>query len=428
MKYTFAGDCMVQAPFVNDYDGADKVRDFIKQGDFRFFNLETTLNEMGSCPGSQFSGGSYLRADKKCLESTLAFDFNITSFNNNHAFDFTVDGFTSTLKILNDYSIPYSGTGYDLKEASNPTVFSYNNEKSALISVCSTFDNSMIAGEKSPCFKGRPGINGLHIKKKLIVTKEQMNLMKEVAKQTGINASDDLDRKDGYLLPLKDNEFSFGSIMMEEGENPECVLTPDKTDLERIKTSILKAKQTCREVVVSYHTHEQIDPDISIIPKFQEDFCRFCIDCGADIVVCHGPHLLRGIEIYNDRPIFYSIGNFIMQLNSIPEAPADFYNKYSVNPGEGIKRLLDVRSNGGKRGLMYNPVMFEAILPFVNISKGKLVEVKLLPVELGYNSTDNTRGLPRIAENCDFMDRLQELSKKYGTTIKKVNNEYFVSL
>lgn len=37
------------------------------------------------------------------------------------------------------------------------------------------------------------------------------------------------------------------------------------------------------------------------------------IDAGAGIVVGHGPHVLRGIEVYKGRPIFYSLANFIVE-------------------------------------------------------------------------------------------------------------------
>jgi hypothetical protein len=40
-------------------------------------------------------------------------------------------------------------------------------------------------------------------------------------------------------------------------------------------------------------------------------FARGVIDAGADAVVGHGPHVLRGVEFYRGRPIFYSLGNFV---------------------------------------------------------------------------------------------------------------------
>jgi hypothetical protein len=40
-------------------------------------------------------------------------------------------------------------------------------------------------------------------------------------------------------------------------------------------------------------------------------WARAVIDAGADAVVGHGPHVLRGIEFYRGRPIVYSLGNFL---------------------------------------------------------------------------------------------------------------------
>ena len=39
-------------------------------------------------------------------------------------------------------------------------------------------------------------------------------------------------------------------------------------------------------------------------------FSKTVIDAGADLVIGHGPHVLRGIQIYKDRLIAYSLGNF----------------------------------------------------------------------------------------------------------------------
>jgi hypothetical protein len=39
-------------------------------------------------------------------------------------------------------------------------------------------------------------------------------------------------------------------------------------------------------------------------------FARMVVDAGADLVIGHGPHVVRAMEIYNDRLIAYSLGNF----------------------------------------------------------------------------------------------------------------------
>jgi len=37
---------------------------------------------------------------------------------------------------------------------------------------------------------------------------------------------------------------------------------------------------------------------------------RLALDCGADVVIGHHPHIVQPFEIYRDRPIFFSVGNF----------------------------------------------------------------------------------------------------------------------
>lgn len=46
-------------------------------------------------------------------------------------------------------------------------------------------------------------------------------------------------------------------------------------------------------------------------PKEHVSFAHSLVDAGADIIYGHSPHVIRGIEIYKDKPILYSTGNFI---------------------------------------------------------------------------------------------------------------------
>jgi len=50
----------------------------------------------------------------------------------------------------------------------------------------------------------------------------------------------------------------------------------------------------------------------------QKNIARQCIDMGCLAVVMHHPHVLQPMEFYNDRPIFYSLGNFAFGGNAYP--------------------------------------------------------------------------------------------------------------
>lgn len=74
---------------------------------------------------------------------------------------------------------------------------------------------------------------------------------------------------------------------------------------------IQKIKEMKREVdILILSLHWGIE--LSIEPRPQEiKLARLAIDEGADIIMGHHPHVLQGIEIYNGKPIFYSLGNFV---------------------------------------------------------------------------------------------------------------------
>ena len=120
MKFTAVGDAIIGRRIQEDYAGYDELAPIINQGDVRFFNLETTLNREGECYASQASGGTYLRTDPEVLDDLKKFGFNITSFNNNHAMDFSFEGLLSTFDAVEKSGLVHSGVGRNLAEASAP--------------------------------------------------------------------------------------------------------------------------------------------------------------------------------------------------------------------------------------------------------------------------------------------------------------------
>ncbi|MGE3062300.1 MAG: CapA family protein [bacterium] len=74
-------------------------------------------------------------------------------------------------------------------------------------------------------------------------------------------------------------------------------------------------------------------------------FCREAIDAGADAVIGHGPHVPRGIELYKDRIIAYSLGNFLT------------YAGINISGVTGLAPLLSIELNSDgsfKTGRVYS--------------------------------------------------------------------------
>jgi len=53
--------------------------------------------------------------------------------------------------------------------------------------------------------------------------------------------------------------------------------------------------------------------------RLQEDMAHYLIDSGADVVAGHHPHVVQGIEMYKNRLILYSLGNFVFGGNHDPK-------------------------------------------------------------------------------------------------------------
>ncbi|NJR38102.1 MAG: CapA family protein [Leptolyngbyaceae cyanobacterium CSU_1_4] len=137
-------------------------------------------------------------------------------------------------------------------------------------------------------------------------------------------------------------------------------------DLEAAKALVDQAKQQAKIIVISVHQGAEGSDAIHTYNQsesfFGEDrgnsveFARTMIDQGASLVLGHGPHVLRSLELYKSRLIAYSLGNFVG------------YRTLSSDGVLGNSMILQVKMN----------------------REGKFVFGKIIPVTL------DTNGIPYI--------------------------------
>lgn len=97
-------------------------------------------------------------------------------------------------------------------------------------------------------------------------------------------------------------------------------IVPNVNDLAAARVLVTNAAKNSDIVVVSFHgggegiAHQRVPRTTEMYAGEKRGnlplFARTVIDAGADLVLGHGPHVLRGMEIYKDRLIAYSLGNF----------------------------------------------------------------------------------------------------------------------
>lgn len=143
--------------------------------------------------------------------------------------------------------------------------------------------------------------------------------------------------------------------------------SPNGYHIDNIKTAqkiVTEADEKADIVIVSFHGGNE-GSAARHVPKEKEmfrekysrgdvyKFSRACVDAGADVVFGHSPHVCRGMEIYRDRIIAYSLGNFCtpfrMNVNGVAgyapllEAIVDINGKF-INGR--IHSFRQVRGNG----------------------------------------------------------------------------------
>ena len=118
-------------------------------------------------------------------------------------------------------------------------------------------------------------------------------------------------------------------------------IVPNVNELDAAVQLVKAAKKKADLVVVSFHGGAEGEAAQNV-PRATELFvgekrgnlplfAKTVVDAGADLVLGHGPHVLRGIEVYKDRLIVYSMGNFAT------------YGMFNLKGAQGLTAIYEIR-------------------------------------------------------------------------------------
>ncbi|WP_312118421.1 CapA family protein [Brevibacillus reuszeri] len=394
-----------------------EVSRLLHRANVRIANLETTVHENEGYPSAQ-SGGTWAMSPPSVLQVMKDYGFNLLGWANNHTLDYLYGGLEATERNLNEYGFVHAGAGKNLAEASAPRYLECESARVALIAATSTFHPWWAAGEQRPDSIGRPGINPMRYIMTHHVKEEKLRQLQAISESTDINAFNKLLIEEGFMNDPGKDVFLFGSSRFVVSDEEGTSTQPHPRDLQRIVRKIEEAKQRADYVIMSIHAHEMAGDAKEVPADFLPTFAKACIDAGAHAVVGHGPHLLRGIEIYKNRPIFYSLGDFIFQTEAVTSQPADFYEHYGLDHTHNVADALNAMSANYTRGLCIHREVWESVIPLWKMKDGELVEIELHPIELGFDLPVHRMGWPSISSDTRILENLQALSAPYGTEIK----------
>ena len=333
----------------------------LQEADLAFGNLEFSINDQAALQRPFYN----FRTGRDFVWELAATGINLVGMANNHALDFGPEGLRDCLQALDRARITHAGAGRTLAEAHAPGITGVQAQKTrfALLSYLRYWTDKYRS--KDP---GAPSL-------------------------ATIDPAEILVARDGKV---------------------ESVEGPQERDVKAMEDDVVLARRHADVVMVALHNHDLSHHRAFGLqdhtPPNDEIMYRRAIDAGADLVLGTGPHVLRGIEIYKGRPIFYSLSNFIYQYRTPDRIPVDLIHQRDTE--------MDRPPNVSVWDRRDHPRTFEGVIARLVMNRGKLRRIQLIPFVI--EDEGPLYGAPRLVDDArakEILGRLRTLSRPYGTQI-----------
>jgi poly-gamma-glutamate synthesis protein (capsule biosynthesis protein) len=255
-----------------------------------FGQLETTISARGApVPNAKLA----MRAPPSLAPALAEAGFGAMSFAGNHCLDWGFDAFDDTLGQMATAGIALCGAGSNLEAAWRPARLNAGGAKVAILAASSILPEGYAAtADRRGC------------------------------------------------APLRAHTLYEAIEPDQPGTPPRVRTFAHRPDLEALLAAIAEARREADLVLLSLHWG--IHMVKGSLAEYQREVAYAAIDAGADAILGHHPHIMKGIEFHRGRPIFYSLGNFAIEQPHVwdPEIvrTESFRHLVSLNPSWNIDR------------------------------------------------------------------------------------------
>lgn len=428
MRFIVCGDSLFSSRnLVKRLD--KKLVDWFQTADGAFTNAEFCTPEPETPPAC---GRGYMTSVRpSTLDEFADLNIQMIGFVNNHTGDYGWQGVLDTMNAAEKRRLIPCGVGRNLKEARLPKFLDTACGRVGIVATSSTRSEAFAASDDGAGVAARPGSNPLRWGRAYVLPDEMFEQLHQIDIALGTRESMDEGCRVETYPPQGNDAFRFGSLFegclqIERGEKAYVRTYANEKDAAEVLKSISDASKRSDLTIFSLHTHEGLNENwyASRPPEFIEKIAREAIDAGADVVVGHGAHFLRGVEIYHGKPIFYNLGSLLMEFEAGESIIApEMYESYGYDVDS---RPSDLHSNRAK-DKNGNFIGFNAerrfsencLLQIDQTEKG--ISFGLLPIDLCMEADRVLdRGLPRIASPKVarmIAANLTAYSEPYGTKL-----------
>jgi hypothetical protein len=358
-----------------------------------------------------FAGTPDVAADIKSM------GFDLVARSNNHAGEYGYDGLLETNSWLDKAGVVYAGSGEKYASARAARFVSTAKGRVGMVATASSYAAATLAEPGRGEWPGKGGQSGLRYTRYFMSPPSLWQSVKSIR--------DAFPNGTGFYVPANDTADSITILgerfkLAPDATKPYYTYQMNEADRRDLLAAVTEGKTRSDFMTFAIHAHQFADakggerggnlPDSedldtnSSIADFLPVLAKAAIDAGADSFLGTGVHVLRGIEVYKGKPIFYGLGEFFRQMDVVGLS------------GVGGRGRGDENSP---------PIKYDSIVALSRYEGGVISEIRLHPLELTDDVRMAHRGIPRIASPQGaqrILTRLQKLSAPLGTTITIENN------
>jgi poly-gamma-glutamate capsule biosynthesis protein CapA/YwtB (metallophosphatase superfamily) len=409
--YAVLGDISLVRPVTQlGLPDFEKVLGVVKNSDFALANQEGTAFHTATKKFAVNEVGAMAPSDSSAAWDIKNMGVRMVTVANNHSADYGADGLLENLRLLREAGVPYAGAGNNLREARAATLVSTPKGRVTVVATAGTFKLNFAAADGRGALAERPGISTIRTTVFQQVTPQEMKLLQQ------LNAMRYPDARAGDSLP---KQLMVLDQVYQLGDKPGLAYRGNDFDSRDIMQAVHKARENSDFTIFTIHAHQSAtgEDDPNPVPgDYLVKLFHNVVDAGADVVAGHGNHLLRGIEIYKGKPIFYGLASFVFAGQ-----PA------GLNMG-GEPRLLSAPGPSGPPSAQSvraavaggTLTMWESIFATTKWEGGKLKEVRIYPIDLN-GAGPRPKGVPAFATGevaKRILEEVRAASKPFGTNVQ----------
>jgi poly-gamma-glutamate capsule biosynthesis protein CapA/YwtB (metallophosphatase superfamily) len=412
------GDSLILRPLPSSDEGVKGVAGLLRSASVAVTNLEENLLDTARIPRADNPEDvRWPFGTKRVSQDLRALGFTLISLANNHAIDYGADGLAQTEQTLDHAGLLHAGAGEDFAQAAAPVFVGDTHRRVALIAVTTSASAESRATPPQGEILGRQGVNALRYSPDVTADPATFATLKQSPAFTpGVTPGKN---------PAED-QLTVAGKTIKKGQRTAVEMIANTADADGILKQIRSARAGADIVIVSIHSHEpdNASPEPA---EFLKSFARAAIDAGASVVMGHGPHRLRGIEVYKSGVIFYSLGNFAFDFSRVKSRSEDAFEA-----GIDLYRLAlgAIPDSELPPQPADNRLWWESVIATAQFDRGVMQWVRLQPIDLGVDLPLAQRGTPRLADaarSTEVLRLLTDLSREFGTTIRIENGTGVIS-